>query len=197
MSVEEKEDEELRLIQDDIFEQSDDAAVVATFSEENRTIYSLCVEQHLTQTEAAKALGKSQSYIAKHMAKIEERLALSYADTGERTKDEVYAAVQWEKYKEKQRTDDDEDMLWDMFLYLLPAEEEAYTFAECISLKSIYLPKNLTFIANAVFNNCSSLTDVYYEGTTDEWSSIVIQTDGFGGNNNTLLNAEKHYNTLY
>ena len=68
---------------------------------------------------------------------------------------------------------------------------------KCMELKSIYLPKNLTFIANAVFNNCSSLTDVYYEGTTDEWSSIVIQTDGFGGNNNTLLNAEKHYNTLY
>ena len=163
VSVEEKEDEELRLIQDDIIEQSDDAAVVATFSEEDQTIYSLCVEQHLTQTEAAKALGKSQSYIAKHMAKIEQRLALNYADTGERTKDEVYAAVQWEKYKEKQRTDDDEDMLWDMFLYLLPAEEEEEIKSRFHGDREFY-KFGLTYIILRPFENCSD---------TDFWKRIA------------------------
>lgn len=156
VSVEEKEDEELRLIQDDIIEQSDDATVVATFSEEDRTIYSLCVEQHLTQTETAKALGKSQSYIAKHMAKIEERLAVNYADTGERTKDEVYAIVQWEKYKEKQRTDDDEDMLWDMFLYLLPAEEEEEIKSWFYGDREFF-KFGLTYIILRPFKNCSDI----------------------------------------
>ena len=58
-SIEETEDEELRFIQDEIIEQRDDVAVVATFPEENKTIYSLCVQEYLTQTEAAKSLGKS------------------------------------------------------------------------------------------------------------------------------------------
>ena len=74
---------------------------------------------------------------------------------------------------------------------------DAYTFSECVNLKNIYLPKSLTFVSNAVFNNYTALTDVYYEGTENEWSSVIIQTEGFGGNNNPLLNAEKHYNTLY
>jgi hypothetical protein len=40
-----------------------------------------------------------------------------------------------------------------------------------------------------VFANCSSLTDVYYTGTEEQWKAILV-----GAENDSLLNARIHYN---
>ena len=51
-------------------------------------------------------------------------------------------------------------------------------FSECTSLTSITIPKSVTSIGNYVFSNNSlnSLTDIYYEGTEDEWNQISIES---------------------
>lgn len=60
----------------------------------------------------------------------------------------------------------------------------------CTNLASVYIPKSIKRIDNNVFNGCTSLTDVYYEGTEDEWNTINI-----GENNQPLFNAVIHYGT--
>lgn len=70
------------------------------------------------QAEIAEELGKTQGYVAKRLMKI--------GDASQENKtDEDRANAQWEKFLRKFRTDDDEDILWDMFLYLLPVEAQA------------------------------------------------------------------------
>lgn len=51
-----------------------------------------------------------------------------------------------------------------------------YAFAGCTSLARISLNKYIGNIARAAFANCSSLTDVYYEGTETEKEDIEIGT---------------------
>ncbi len=43
------------------------------------------------------------------------------------------------------------------------------------------------------FQYCSSLTDVYYTGTEQQWRNIDI--DNYGNYNNPLINATIHYNS--
>lgn len=47
------------------------------------------------------------------------------------------------------------------------------TFGYCTSLKRIIMGKNISEIKIFAFNNCSSLTDIEYNGTTQEWNSIA------------------------
>ena len=56
------------------------------------------------------------------------------------------------------------------------------------SLKSITIPKSVQSIERGAFLDCTSLTDVYYEGTQEEWSYVWI-AEG----NDALLNADIHY----
>ena len=49
---------------------------------------------------------------------------------------------------------------------------------------------------NYSFSNCPNITDIYYEGTEEEWSAINF------ANMNTIinssfLNATVHYNYVY
>ena len=58
------------------------------------------------------------------------------------------------------------------------------------SLTSIEIPSSVTSIGDMAFNDCISLSDVYYTGSEDEWNEISISTAG----NTPLLNATIHYN---
>ena len=60
-------------------------------------------------------------------------------------------------------------------------------FTSCTSLKTVYLPKSVTAINKNAFNFCSSLTDVYYNGTEKDKAAITI-----GDNNDYLKNATWH-----
>lgn len=62
-------------------------------------------------------------------------------------------------------------------------------FYSCVSLKAIHIPINIEVIEEGAFNQCANLSDVYYEGTESDWNSIKI-----GKYNNTLINANVHYN---
>ncbi|MDD6396479.1 MAG: leucine-rich repeat protein [Firmicutes bacterium] len=63
-------------------------------------------------------------------------------------------------------------------------------FENCTSLKCITLPTSLTTIESS-FENCDSLSDVYYKGTEEEWNKI----NGLNlYRNNAITNANIHFN---
>ena len=51
------------------------------------------------------------------------------------------------------------------------------TFVNCTGLKRIILSKNLKSIAMGTFDGCTALTDVYFDGTEDEWKAITSDHD--------------------
>lgn len=63
-----------------------------------------------------------------------------------------------------------------------------YTFINCSSLKNIEIPDSVTTIGSGAFRGCKNLTDVYYDGTQEQWNSITIEQE-----NEALLNATKHF----
>ena len=64
-----------------------------------------------------------------------------------------------------------------------------FAFSDCQRLKSVSIGNGVNSIGNSVFYRCTSLKDVYYTGTSDQWSQITI-----GTNNDPLKNATIHYN---
>ena len=68
---------------------------------------------------------------------------------------------------------------------------EAETFKSCSSLKYITLPDTITEIGTDCFAECSSLTDVYYEGSEAQWGLIDIYPG-----NQILENVNIHYDSL-
>ena len=112
-------DEKQRGMLEDITEQATVDKRLSVLSEEDRMIYELYYVDDSTQTEIAEELGKTQSYVAKRLAKIDEVIG------GANESDEARAEAQWEKFLDKFRTDDDEDILWGMFRFIMPEEEQA------------------------------------------------------------------------
>jgi hypothetical protein len=53
----------------------------------------------------------------------------------------------------------------------------------------VVIGDNVASIGSSAFYNCSSLTDVYYTGTEEEWAAITVESG-----NNRLTNATIHYN---
>ncbi len=104
---------------EDVTEQATIEKRLSVFSEEDRKIYELYYVDDCTQTEIAEELGKTQSYVAKRLAKIDEIIS------GANESDEARAEAQWEKFLDKFRTDDDEDILWDMFRVIMPVDDQA------------------------------------------------------------------------
>lgn len=62
-------------------------------------------------------------------------------------------------------------------------------FYDCSSLAKVTIPTSVTTISEFAFGG-TALTDVYYKGTQEQWSSINIEN-----NNTPLTNATIHYNS--
>ena len=58
------------------------------------------------------------------------------------------------------------------------------------AITSVSFPSTIEDIARRAFNNCTSLTDVYYDGTEEEWNNKV----SIAANNDSILNATMHFN---
>ena len=63
-----------------------------------------------------------------------------------------------------------------------------YAFWACTNLKEIRIPTSVKKIEPYAFWECPSITDVYYAGTSSQWSSISIEPY-----NEAIRNANKHY----
>lgn len=63
------------------------------------------------------------------------------------------------------------------------------SFYGCSRLTTVFLGKGLKEIKSAAFDE-SSITDVYYEGSEEEWNKIY-----FSSNNKELMNATIHFNS--
>ena len=70
------------------------------------------------------------------------------------------------------------------------SEFDAYVFGNCPNLKEVYLSKTLETVNANAFRGATGLTDVYYEGTQEDWNQIQINKTG----NDPLLNARIHFN---
>lgn len=83
-------------------------------------------------------------------------------------------------------------------------------FGYCVSLTEIYLPATLkkvegeayasdeSFYCGHAFHTCTSLSDVYFAGTREQWSQVEIESGSYTSNtvtydNSALLNAAKHF----
>ncbi len=58
-------------------------------------------------------------------------------------------------------------------------------------ITSVSIPSTVTYIGRRAFNGCTSLTDVYYDGTEAEWSANVE----LGSGNSALTGATMHFKT--
>lgn len=58
-------------------------------------------------------------------------------------------------------------------------------FGLCPKIESIVIPVSVTSIGDRTFQNCESLTDIYYEGTLGQW--FDIKKSYYGWFNNTPL----------
>lgn len=61
-------------------------------------------------------------------------------------------------------------------------------FYGCTGLINITIPDSLTAVNKSAFYRCESLTDIYYGGTSSQWSQIQIAAD-----NEWLTSAEIHF----
>jgi hypothetical protein len=67
----------------------------------------------------------------------------------------------------------------------------SYTFTDCLSLKSIEIPLDITYIIRDSLIDCTSLTNVYYGGTESDRDKIKYN----GPVTSSLQEATWHYNS--
>ena len=53
----------------------------------------------------------------------------------------------------------------------------AGAFAGCTALERITIPKKVSMIPLGTFEDCTSISDIYYEGTPEEWNKIEKYTE--------------------
>ncbi|MBQ8292514.1 MAG: leucine-rich repeat protein [Bacilli bacterium] len=55
----------------------------------------------------------------------------------------------------------------------------SYCFSTCFGLESIEIPSSVKYIGGQAFNYCVSLTNVYYQGTIEDWCNIYFDSGMF------------------
>lgn len=69
---------------------------------------------------------------------------------------------------------------------------DSSAFAE-EAITSVTIPATIEEIGRKAFNGCDSLTDVYYEGSKEEWEVLC---DSVGSYNDALINANIHFGKI-
>ena len=58
-------------------------------------------------------------------------------------------------------------------------------------ITAVTIPGSVTYIGRRAFNNCDSLTDVYFDGSEEQWTEMDI-----GSGNDALVNARIHFSLV-
>ncbi len=64
-----------------------------------------------------------------------------------------------------------------------------WAFYSCANVATVYIPCSLKIVDTDTFANCTTLTDVYYGGSEEDWNKLEIRSS-----NEPLLNATIHFN---
>ena len=161
----------------DVLQQQEDSADLldarALFRSEDKRIYRMHFLEKLTQKEIAAAINRSQSYVSKRLAKIKETLE-SKALQQDRSKKEAYAERQWEQFLEKFRTENDEDILFDLFRCVCgPDLQEA--FLEWFYSYREYSKFCLQYLILRPFDNASDEQFKQRLNRLSEWQRLTYR----------------------
>lgn len=161
----------------DILQQQEDNADLldarTLFRGDDKRIYRMHFLEKLTQEEIAAALNRSQSYVSKRLAKIKETLE-SKALQQDRSKEEAYAERQWEQFLEKFRTENDEDILFDLFRCVCgPDLQEA--FLEWFYSYREYSKFCLQYLILRPFDNASNEQFKQRLNRLSEWQQLTYR----------------------
>lgn len=117
--------------------------VLNKLSDEDLDIYVYAKEKHLKQKQIAILIGKSESYVARRMKVIEDTIEKDLLDNGERTKTEINALLEYNKFIRTGKTDSFIDVYVYDFLLAVPQEMQLrYLFlfhGQCSLIKFCFL----------------------------------------------------------
>lgn len=65
-----------------------------------------------------------------------------------------------------------------------------YAFMNAACLKRVSIPRSLAGVAANAFENCTNITEVFYEGSESEWAALPISAG-----NDPLKNAQVYFNS--
>ena len=161
----------------DILQQQEDSADLldarSLFRGDDKRIYRMHFLEKQTQEEIAAALNRSQSYVSKRLAKIKETLE-SKALQQDRSRKEAYAERQWEQFLEKFRTENDEDILFDLFRCVCgPNLQEA--FLEWFYSYREYSKFCLQYLILRPFDNASDEQFKQRLNRLSEWQQLTYR----------------------
>ena len=161
----------------DVLQQQEDSADLldarALFRGDDKHIYRMHFLEKQTQKEIAAALNRSQSYVSKRLAKIKETLE-STSLQHDRSKKEAYAERQWEQFLEKFRTENDEDILFDLFRCVCgPDLQEA--FLEWFYSYREYSKFCLQYLILRPFDNASDEQFKQRLNRLSEWQQLTYR----------------------
>lgn len=97
-------------------------SVLNTFTGEDLDIYLYAKEKHLKQKQIAVLIGKSESYVTRRMKVIENEIERDMLNNGERTKTEINALLEYNKFVRMGKTDSFADVYVYDFLLAIPQE---------------------------------------------------------------------------
>lgn len=62
-----------------------------------------------------------------------------------------------------------------------------YSFADNTNIKTIHLPKSVSYIGLSAFKNCVSLSKIIYDGTESDFDKIIIEETAFSNCNDIIV----------